>query len=96
MVVKCENVSIPWNVTDFGSITNGEINFNVINAHVRTVHVSTSVLEVIRSRICHHILQNVVALCSLSDCDWHVSTVCSNAVYPVSLIQQCLDSGQYL
>ena len=37
MVVKCENVRIPWNVTDFGSITNGEIKINVINAHVRTV-----------------------------------------------------------
>ena len=48
MVIKCENVRIPWNVTDFGSITNGEIKINVINAHVRTV------LEVIRSRISHH------------------------------------------
>ena len=43
MVVKCENVGIPWNVTDFGSITNGEIKINFINAHVRTV------LEVTRS-----------------------------------------------
>ena len=59
MVVKCENVRIPWNVTDFGSITNGEIKINVINAHVRTV------LEVTRSRISHHILQRVVSLCSL-------------------------------
>ena len=56
MVVKCENVRIPWNVTDFGSITNGEIKINVINAHVRTV------LEVTRSRISHHILQRVVSL----------------------------------
>ena len=91
MVVKCENVRIPWNVTDFRSITNGEIKINVKN----NAHVST-VLEVIRSRISHHILQKVVSLCSLSDCDWHVSTVCSNAFDPVSLIQQCLDSGQYL
>ena len=37
MVVKCENVRIPWNVTDFGSITNDEIKINVINAYVRTV-----------------------------------------------------------
>ena len=37
MVVKCENVRIPWNVTDFGSITNGEMKINVINAHIRTV-----------------------------------------------------------
>ena len=59
MVVKCENIRIPWNVTDFGSITNGEIKINVINAHVRTV------LEVTRSRISHHILQRVVSLCSL-------------------------------
>ena len=59
MVVKCENVRIPWNITDFGSITNGEIKINVINAHVRTV------LEVTRSRISHHILQRVVSLCSL-------------------------------
>ena len=59
MVVKCENVRIPWNVTDFGSITNGEIKINVINAHVRTV------LEVTRSRISHHLLQKVVSLCSL-------------------------------
>ena len=59
MVVKCENVRIPWNVTDFGSITNGEIKINVINAYVRTV------LEVTRSRISHHILQRVVSLCSL-------------------------------
>ena len=59
VVVKCENVRIPWNVTDFGSITNGEIKINVINAHVRTV------LEVTRSRISHHILQRVVSLCSL-------------------------------
>ena len=59
MVVKRENVRIPWNVTDFGSITNGEIKINVINAHVRTV------LEVTRSRISHHILQRVVSLCSL-------------------------------
>ena len=58
MVVKCENVRIPWNVTDFRSITNGEIKINVINAHVRTV------LEVARSRISHHILQKVVSLCS--------------------------------
>ena len=58
MFVKSENVRIPWNVTDFGSITNGEININVINAHVRTV------LEVVRSRISHHILQKV-SLCSL-------------------------------
>ncbi len=36
MVVKCENVRIPWNVTDFGSITNGEIKINVINVHVST------------------------------------------------------------
>ena len=41
---------------DFGSITNDEIKINVINAHVRTV------LEVIRSRISHHILQKVVPL----------------------------------
>ena len=59
MVVKCENVRIPWNVTDFGSITNGEIKINVINSNVRTV------LEVTRSRISHHILQRVVSLCSL-------------------------------
>ncbi len=61
MVVKCENVRIPWNVTDFGSITltNGESQINVINAHVKTV------LEVIRSRISHHILQKAVSLCSL-------------------------------
>ena len=59
MVVKCENVRIPWNVTDFGSITNGEMKINVINAHIRTV------LEVTRSRISHHILQKVVSLCSL-------------------------------
>ena len=59
MVVKCENVRIPWNVTDFGSITNGEIKISVINAHVRTV------LEVTRSRISHHLLQKVVSLCSL-------------------------------
>ena len=59
MVVKCENVRIPWNVTDFGSITNGEIKINVINAHVRTV------LEVTRSRISHRLLQKVVSLCSL-------------------------------
>ena len=59
MVVKCENVIIPLNVTDFGSITNGEIKINVTNGHVRTV------LEVIRSRICNHILQKVVSLCSL-------------------------------
>ena len=59
MVIKCENVRIPWNVTDFGSITNGEIKINVINAHVRTV------LEVTRSRISHHLLQKVVSLCSL-------------------------------
>ena len=59
MVVKCENVRIPWNVTDFGSITNGKIKINVINAHVRTV------LEVTRSRISHHLLQKVVSLCSL-------------------------------
>ena len=52
MIVKCENVIIPWNVTDFGSITNGEIKINVINAYVlRTV------LEVTRSRISHHILK---------------------------------------
>ena len=56
---KCENVRIPWNVTDFGSITNGKIKINVINAHVRTV------LEVTRSRISHHLLQKVVSLCSL-------------------------------
>ena len=37
MVVKCENVRIPWNVMDFGSITNGEIKINVINAHVLAV-----------------------------------------------------------
>ena len=59
MVVKCENVRIPWNVTDFGSLTNGKIKINVINAHVRTV------LEVTRSRISHHLLQKVVSLCSL-------------------------------
>ena len=59
MVDKCENVRIPWNVTDFGSMTNGEIKTNVINAHIRTV------LEVIRSRISHHILQKAVSLCSL-------------------------------
>ena len=59
MVVKCENVSIPWNVADFESITNDEIKINVINAHVRTV------LEVTRSRISHHSLQKVVSLCSL-------------------------------
>ena len=59
MVVKCENVRIPWNITDFGSITNGEIKINVINAHVRTV------LEVTRTRISHHILQRVVSLYSL-------------------------------
>ena len=34
MVGKCENVRIPWNVTDFGSKTNDEIKINVINAHV--------------------------------------------------------------
>ena len=45
MVVKCENVRIPWNVTDFGSITNGEMKINVKNVHnfIRTV------LEVTRS-----------------------------------------------
>ena len=59
MVVKCENVRIPWNVTDFGSITNGEIKINVINAHVRTV------LEVTRTRISHNLLQKLVSLCSL-------------------------------
>ena len=62
MVVKCENVRIPWNVTDFRSITNGEIKINVINAHVGTV------LELVtRARISHHniILQKVVSLCSL-------------------------------
>ena len=59
MVVKCENVRIPWNFTDFGSITNGEILINVINAHVRTV------LEVTRSRISHHLLHKVVSLCLL-------------------------------
>ena len=59
MVVKCENVRIPWNVTYFGSITNDEMKINVINAHIRTV------LEVTRSRISHHILQKVVSLCSL-------------------------------
>ena len=59
MVVKCENIRIPWNVTDFGSITNDEIKINVINAHVRRV------LEVTRSRISHNLLQNVVSLCSL-------------------------------
>ena len=58
-IILCENVRILWNVTDFGSITNGEIKINVINAHVRTV------LEVTRSRISHHILQRVVSLCSL-------------------------------
>ena len=58
MVVKCENVRIPWNVADFGSITNGDIKINVINAHVRRV------LEVTRSRISHHLLQKVVSLCS--------------------------------
>ena len=66
MVVKYENVRIPWNVTDFGSITNGEIEnlfkINVINAHVRTV---LELVEVTRSRISHHILQKVVSLCSL-------------------------------
>ena len=30
VVVKCENVRIPWNVTDFGSITNGEIKINLL------------------------------------------------------------------
>ncbi len=84
MVVKCENVRIPWNVTDFGSITSGEIKINVINAHDRTV------LEVTRSRISHHLLQKVV------HCDWQLLTVCSNAFDPVSFIQQYLDSGQYL
>ena len=59
MVVKCENVRIPWNVTDFGSITNGEIKIHVINAHVRKV------LEVARSRISHNLLQKVVSLCPL-------------------------------
>ena len=59
VVVKCENVRIPWNVTDFGRITNGEIKTNVINAHVRTV------LEVTRSKISHHTLKKVVSLCSL-------------------------------
>ena len=29
-------------------------------------------------------------------CDWQLSTVCFNAFDPFSLIQQCLDSGQYL
>ena len=71
MVVKCENVRIPWNVTDFGSITNGEIKINVINAHV------TTVLEVIRSRISHHILQKVVSLTHCVHCDRQLSTVCS-------------------
>ena len=41
---------------DFGSITNGEIMINVINAHVRTI------LEVTRLRISNHILQKVVSL----------------------------------
>ena len=61
MIVKCENVRIPWNVTDFGSITNGGIKINVINAHdiVRTV------VEVTRSRISHHLLKKVVSLCLL-------------------------------
>ena len=54
MVVKCENVRIPWNVTDFGSITNGEIK----------IHVVRKVLEVAKSRISHHLLQ-VVSLCPL-------------------------------
>ena len=61
MVVKCENVRIRWNVTDFGSITNGEMKINVINAH----NIIRTVLEVTRSRISHHILQKVVSLCSL-------------------------------
>ena len=30
MVVKYENVRIPWNVTDFGSITNGEIKIHLL------------------------------------------------------------------
>ena len=49
MVVKCENVRIPWNVTDFGSITNGEIKINVINAHVRTVLTISDQIENIPS-----------------------------------------------
>ena len=53
MVVKCENVRISWNVTDFGSITNDEIKIHVINAHVRKV------LEVARSRIERLRLQRV-------------------------------------
>ena len=88
MVVKCENVRIPWNVMDFGSITNGEIKINVINAHVRTV------LEVIRSRISHHILQKVVSLTHCVHCDRQLSMF--NAFDPVSLIRQCLDIGRYL
>ena len=88
MVVKCENVRIPWYVTDFGSITNGEIKINVINAHVRTV------LEVIRSRISHHIPQKVVSLTHCVHCDRQLSMF--NAFDPVSLIQQCLDIGRYL
>ena len=59
MVVKCENVSILRNVTDFGSITNGKIKITIINAHVRKV------LEVARSIISHHLLQKVVSLCPL-------------------------------
>ena len=59
MVVKCENVRIPRNVTDFGSITTAEIKITIINAHVRKV------LEVARSRISHHLLQKVVSQCPL-------------------------------
>ena len=60
MVVKCDNVRIPRNVTDFGSITNGEIKITIIiNAHGRKV------LEVARSRISRHLLQKVVSQCPL-------------------------------
>ena len=61
---------------------------NVKNAHVRKV------IQVARSRISHHLLQKVVTLRVHSD--WQLWTVCSNAFDQVSLIQQCLDSGQYL
>ena len=44
---------------DFGSITNGEIQIHVINAHVRKV------LEVARSRISLHLLQKVVSMCPM-------------------------------
>ena len=59
MVVKCENVRIPRNVTDFESITTAEIKITIINAH------DSKILEVARSRISHHLLQKVVSLCPL-------------------------------